>query len=78
MLKHKAIDIEVVDKIKELKTKKKEERRSRRVEGTFTQVERTFHRRIEKDNRTKFNYASTIVIIRALSERFHNNLKIGW
>jgi len=78
MLKHKAIDIEVVDKIKELKTKKKEERRSRRVEGTFTQVERTFHRRIEKDNRTKFNYALTIVIIRALSERFHNNLKIGW
>lgn len=29
MLKHKAMDKEVVDKVKELKTKKKEERRSR-------------------------------------------------
>jgi hypothetical protein len=77
MLKHKAMDKEVVDKVKELKTKKKEERRSRKVEGTFTQAERTFQRRIEKDNRTKFNDASSIVI-KALGERFHNNLKLGW
>jgi hypothetical protein len=77
MLKHKAMDKEVIDKI-ELKAKKKEERRSRRVEGTFTQAKRTFQRKIEKDNITKFNDASSIVIVKALGERFHNNLRIGW
>jgi hypothetical protein len=78
MLKHKAMDKEVVDKIKELQTKKKEERISRRVEGTFTKAERKFQRRIEKDNRTKFNDASSIVIVMVVGERFHNNLRIGW
>jgi hypothetical protein len=72
------MDKEVADKIKELQTKKKEERRSRKVEGTFTELERTFQRRIEKDNRTKFNDASSIVIVKVLGERFHNNLRIGW
>ncbi len=42
MLKHKEMDKEIVDKIKELKTKKKEERRSKRVESTFTQAEEHF------------------------------------
>ncbi len=33
------MDKKVVDKIKELKTKEMEEKRSRKVEGTLTQVE---------------------------------------
>ncbi len=76
LLKHKAMDKKVANKIKELKTKIKEERISRKVEGTFTQAKKTFQRRIEKDNITKFNDASSIAIVRALGERFHNNLRI--
>jgi len=33
------MDKNVVDKIREFKTKKKEQKRSRKVEGTLTQVE---------------------------------------
>jgi hypothetical protein len=33
------MDNKIVDKIREFKTKKKEEKKSRKVEGTFTQVE---------------------------------------
>jgi hypothetical protein len=38
MLKHKVMDKEEVDKIKELKAKEREERRLKMVEGTFTQA----------------------------------------
>jgi hypothetical protein len=36
MLKQKALEKEIVDKIKEHKTKEREEKRSRRVEHTLT------------------------------------------
>jgi len=39
VLKHKALNKEITNKIRELKTKENEERRLRKVEGTFTQVE---------------------------------------
>jgi hypothetical protein len=39
VLKQKALNKEVTNKIKELKTKEKEEKKLKRVEGTFTQVE---------------------------------------
>jgi hypothetical protein len=39
MLKQKALNKKVTNKVRESKTKEKEERRLRRVEGTLTQVE---------------------------------------
>ncbi len=68
------MDKEIVDKLREQKNKKGEMKRSRKVEGTqFTQAKQTTQRRIEKEDRTKFNEAWFVISIRATGERFHNN-----
>ncbi len=71
------MDNKIVDKIREFKTKKKEEKKSRKVEGTFTQVEWATQRIIEKDNKVKFNDA-WFVVVKVVSEKFHNNFRIGY
>lgn len=55
VLKQKVVDKEIVDKTWELKSKEKNERRSRRVDGTFIQVQQATQMKIEKENRVKFN-----------------------
>ncbi len=71
------MDKEVVEKIKELKAKEKE-RTLKRVESTLTQSEWTTQRRIEKDNRIKFNDVWFIIVVRINNERFHKNVKVGF
>ncbi len=71
------MDKKIVDKIREFKTKEKEEKSSRKVEGTLTQFEWATQRIIEKDNRAKFNDA-WFVVVEVASEKFHNNFKIGY
>ncbi len=66
MLKHKVMDKEEVDKIKELKAKEREERRLKMVEGTFTQAKWASQTRIEKENKTTFNNAWSILLLRLL------------
>jgi putative component of toxin-antitoxin plasmid stabilization module len=46
VLKQKAMKREVVNKIKEFKAKQKEEKRLKRVQNAFTQVEQMVQRRI--------------------------------
>jgi hypothetical protein len=48
------VDKEIVDKIRELKLKEKNEKKSWRVEGAFTQAQAT-QKKIEKENIVKFN-----------------------
>jgi hypothetical protein len=60
-----------------LKAKEKE-RTLKRVESTLTQSEWTTQRRIEKDNRIKFNDVWFIIVVRINNERFHKNVKVGF
>ncbi len=50
MLRQKALDKEVINKIREQKTKEIEEKKSKQVEHTFTQLERTYRRNVEKED----------------------------
>jgi hypothetical protein len=61
-----------------LKAKKKENRRSKKVENTLTQSEWTTQRRMEKDNRVKFNDAWSTIVVKVINERFHKNVNIGF
>jgi hypothetical protein len=76
VLKQKVVDKEIVYKIRELKSKEKNEKRSWRVQGAFTQVQEVIQRRIEKEYRVKFNDTWSIVSVRAIGERFHNNFRV--
>ncbi len=78
VLKQKVVDKEIIDKTKKLKSKGKNERKSWRVKGTFIQAQQTTQRRIEKENRVKFNDTWSITGVRAISERFHNNFRVGF
>jgi hypothetical protein len=71
------VDKEIVEKIKELKSKEKNEKRSWRVEGAFTQAQQATQRIIEKENRVKFNDTWSIASVKAISENFHNNFRVG-
>ncbi len=77
VLKQKVVDKEIVEKIKELKSKEKNEKRSWRVEGAFTQAQQATQRIIEKENRVKFNDTWSIASVKAISENFHNNFRVG-
>lgn len=77
VLKQKAGDKEIVDKIRELKSKEKNETKSWRVEGAFTQAQAT-QKRIEKENIVKFNDTWSIVSVKAIGERFQNNFRVGF
>jgi len=71
------------DKLKEQKKKKKkkkkkikEKKRFKRAKGThFTQAKWTFQKRIEKEDKAKFNEAWSS--IKVVNERFHNNFWVG-
>lgn len=78
VLKHKVMDKKIVEKIKELKAKEKEKRISKKVESTLTQFEWTPQRRIKKDNGVKFNDAWSTIVVKVNSERFHENVKVGF
>jgi hypothetical protein len=75
VLKQKALEKEVVDKIREQKAKKREEKKSRWVEHTFTPMEKVTQKNVEKENKVQFNNAWFVTVVRATSERFHNNFK---
>jgi hypothetical protein len=72
------VDKEIVDKIRELKSKEQNEKRSWKVEGAFTQAQQATQREIEKDNGVKFNDTWSIASVRAISENFHNNFRVGF
>ncbi len=68
------MDKKITKKLREQKVKEREKKRSKRVEGTqLTQAKQTTQRRIEKEDRTKFNETWFVTFIRAIGERFHNN-----
>jgi hypothetical protein len=71
------MDKKIVHKIRELFTKEREEKRLRRTKGTqFTQAKQAIQRKIDKEDRAKFNDAWFAATIKATSERFHNNFRI--
>ncbi len=55
ILKHKAMDKEVVNKIRELKSKERCEKISKQVENTFTQVKQMVQMHID-EREDKINY----------------------
>jgi hypothetical protein len=60
-------------------TKEREEKRSIKTKGTqFTQAKQAIQRKIDKEDRTKFNDAWFAATIMAISERFHNNFRVGF
>jgi hypothetical protein len=73
--KQKTMDKEVMDKVKELKIKVGEEKKSKRFQDTFIPTKQATQRIIEKEQRTKFNQAWSITTIKATSECFQNNLE---
>jgi hypothetical protein len=75
MLKQKTRDKKVMDKVKELKIKEREEKRWKRFQDTLIPTKRTTQRIIEKEQRTKFNQAWSTTIVKATSESFQNNFK---
>jgi len=77
-LKQKEIDEEVVNKIKELKTKERDKKRSKQVHYTFTQVKQMVRRSIEKEDKTTFNQKWSIDAIKVVGQWFHNNFRIGF
>jgi len=76
VLKQKALEKKVANKIKEQKTKEREEKISRRVEHTLTPMESVVQKNVEKKDKALFNNAWFVTTIRAISEIFHNNFKI--
>ncbi len=76
VLRQKALEKKNIDKIREQKTKEKQEKRSRRVEHTFTPTKKTIIRNVEKENRARFNNAWFVATIKAVSERFCNNFRV--
>ncbi len=58
---------------------RKRGKQSRKFESTLTQAKKTIKRKIEKDkNRSKFNDAWFVAIVKVNSETFHNNFKVGF
>jgi hypothetical protein len=70
VLKQKTMDKKAMDKVRELKAKERQEKKSKRFQDTLTLVKRATQRIIEKEQRTKFNQA-----FKATGECFHNNFR---
>jgi len=75
MLKQKALEKKIVNKIKEHKTKEKEEKKSREVEHTPTPMERVAQKNVENEDKDWFNNAWFVIVVRVVGEKFHNNFK---
>lgn len=72
------MDKEVTNKVRELKIKEGEEKKSRRFQDKFTPTKRIAQRIIEKEQRTKFNQAWSTITIKTTSECFQNNFRVGF
>jgi hypothetical protein len=72
------VDKNIVHKIRELKTKEREEKKSRTKGTQLTQAKQATQRKIDKEDKTKFNDAWFVATIKAISERFHNNFRVGF
>jgi hypothetical protein len=66
-LRQKTLEKEV-DKIKEQKTKEREEKISIWVEHTLTPTKRITQRNVEKEDRARFNNAWFVAIVKAIGE----------
>jgi hypothetical protein len=77
-LKKKEINEEVANKIKKLKAKEMDKKRSKQVHYTFAQAKQMVQRCIEKENTTTFNHKWSIDAIRVVGGWFHNNFRIGF
>jgi hypothetical protein len=65
--------------LKEQKVKEREEKRSKRAKGTqLTQVEQATQRKIENEDKVKFNEAWSTTSIKVVGKRFHNNFRVGY
>ncbi len=62
------MDKELTNKIREFKAMQNEEKRSRQVKNTFTEIKWMVQRSIEKVNIHKFNQIRFIVGIRVIGE----------
>ncbi len=78
VLKQKTMDKEVTDKVRVLKIKEGEEKKSRRFQDTLTPTKQSAQRIIEKEQRTKFIQAWSTTTIKATSECFQNNFRAGF
>jgi hypothetical protein len=65
--------------LREQKAKEREEKWFIKAKGKhLTKVEWTTQRRIEKDDKTKFNEAQFTISIKVVGERFHNNFRASY
>jgi len=51
VLRQKALEKKIADKIREQKAKKKEEKKSKWVEHTFTPMDKVAQKNVEKENK---------------------------
>ncbi len=73
------MDKEITDKLREQNVKKRGKKRFKRAKGTqLTQVEQVAQRRIEKEDKTKFNEAWFATFIKVIGKRFHNNFRTSY
>ncbi len=69
----------ITNKLREQKVKEREKERSKRAEGTqFTQVKRASQRKIENEDKAKFNEAWFVTSIRVVGKKIHNNFRTGY
>ncbi len=67
VLKQKTMDKEVTDKLKELKIKKREEKRSKRFQDTLTPTKQTTQRIIEKEQKTTLIKCGSLLQLKLLA-----------
>ncbi len=67
-----------MNKIKELKAKERDKKKSKQVHHTFTQSKQMVQRSIEKVDKTTFNQKWSIDAIRVVGGWFNNNFRIGF
>jgi len=70
--------MEVVNKIKNLKAKERDKKRSKQVHYTFTQAKQMVQRSIGKEDKTTFNQKWSIDAIRVVDAWFQNNFRIDF
>lgn len=72
------MDKEVANKLKSKKWKKGTRKDPKRFQvHNLSQVDWIVQRKIEKEDRVKFNDAWSIVVIKDVGEIFHNNFRFG-
>ncbi len=75
LLKQKTMDKKVANEIKEFKSKEKEKENQEKLIIHLPKLRKQFKGELRKTNRSKFNDAWFVAIVKINSETFHNNFK---